>query len=265
MLSFQILGRKRKRCGHCPACTREDCGACQYCLDMPKFGGPGNKKQRCKQRRCQHVSTSITLLNNLPAVFIWFIALELQRPNKPAFKSSTWKNREIKDDIILSSKWSQLDTEKRDGNCLFWALSKQLNGDSERHKQLRNIITEFVASNTTLFRGWTVGNMSIEDHLTNMRKLNKWGSHLEIKAAATLFQRSIYVATDSLMVGRCKWTVFNPFPAEQCNRGTHSDAAKQFATQPKRWLEISNTDCCHYDSIMPIHTEKPITPPFILT
>lgn len=47
--------RKRGRgCGKCPGCTRDDCGKCNYCLDKPKFGGPGRKKQKCAVRICAH-------------------------------------------------------------------------------------------------------------------------------------------------------------------------------------------------------------------
>ena len=42
---------RRKRCGQCEACVRDDCGKCNNCLDEKKFGGPG-KKQSCIERRC---------------------------------------------------------------------------------------------------------------------------------------------------------------------------------------------------------------------
>ena len=48
----QEKGGRREKCGNCPFCLREDCGECTMCLDMIKFGGPGNKRQRCLQRRC---------------------------------------------------------------------------------------------------------------------------------------------------------------------------------------------------------------------
>ena len=38
------LGSKRKRCYSCSACLREDCGTCKFCVDKPKYGGPGKKK-----------------------------------------------------------------------------------------------------------------------------------------------------------------------------------------------------------------------------
>lgn len=45
-------GLRRKRCGNCSGCTRSNCGECIFCLDMPRFGGPGSKKQACEQRAC---------------------------------------------------------------------------------------------------------------------------------------------------------------------------------------------------------------------
>ena len=43
---------RRRNCGECSGCRAEDCGVCEHCLDMPKFDGPGTKKQRCKMRTC---------------------------------------------------------------------------------------------------------------------------------------------------------------------------------------------------------------------
>ena len=43
---------KRRRCGTCLGCIATDCGKCGSCLDMPKFGGPGTKRQSCRNRRC---------------------------------------------------------------------------------------------------------------------------------------------------------------------------------------------------------------------
>ena len=36
----------------CAGCKREDCGTCQNCTDIVKFGGPGRKKQKCARRVC---------------------------------------------------------------------------------------------------------------------------------------------------------------------------------------------------------------------
>ncbi|KAL9185899.1 hypothetical protein ACHAXT_003676 [Thalassiosira profunda] len=39
-------------CGECEACVRDDCGKCQHCLDKPKFGGKGTRRQKCLLRKC---------------------------------------------------------------------------------------------------------------------------------------------------------------------------------------------------------------------
>ena len=44
--------KKRSRCGRCVGCLNPDCGVCAHCLDKPKFGGPGKRKSKCKERKC---------------------------------------------------------------------------------------------------------------------------------------------------------------------------------------------------------------------
>jgi len=39
-------------CNNCSACLMNDCGACKFCLDKRKFGGPGKLKKRCEMRQC---------------------------------------------------------------------------------------------------------------------------------------------------------------------------------------------------------------------
>ena len=51
--------RKSKRCGHCSNCRKKDCGDCIQCLDKPKFGGSGVRKQSCNRRRpCEKFANS---------------------------------------------------------------------------------------------------------------------------------------------------------------------------------------------------------------
>eukprot|EP00057_Strongylocentrotus_purpuratus_P017252 XP_011671726.1 PREDICTED: lysine-specific demethylase 2B isoform X2 [Strongylocentrotus purpuratus] len=47
------MNRKRRtRCKQCANCTRADCGECNFCIDMKKYGGPGKMKQSCIMRQC---------------------------------------------------------------------------------------------------------------------------------------------------------------------------------------------------------------------
>jgi len=56
-----------KACAKCTGCRRENCGDCEYCLDMPKFGGMGVIKQKCQGRVC--VNPSITTCDQC----VWII------------------------------------------------------------------------------------------------------------------------------------------------------------------------------------------------
>lgn len=45
--------KSSRRCGECISCHRqEDCGRCDFCKDMKKFGGPNKIRQKCRLRQC---------------------------------------------------------------------------------------------------------------------------------------------------------------------------------------------------------------------
>lgn len=50
--SISALRRRRVRCKRCAGCRRKECGDCQYCHDMRKFGGTGRMKKGCMMRQC---------------------------------------------------------------------------------------------------------------------------------------------------------------------------------------------------------------------
>ncbi|XP_076648177.1 DNA methyltransferase 1a isoform X2 [Halictus rubicundus] len=50
------MAPKRQRCGICENCQQPDCGLCNACGDMIKFGGSGRSKQACVQRRCPNMA-----------------------------------------------------------------------------------------------------------------------------------------------------------------------------------------------------------------
>ncbi|XP_017756525.1 PREDICTED: DNA (cytosine-5)-methyltransferase PliMCI-like [Eufriesea mexicana] len=50
------MGPKRQRCGVCEYCQLPDCGLCNTCKDMIKFGGTGRSKQACIKRRCPNMA-----------------------------------------------------------------------------------------------------------------------------------------------------------------------------------------------------------------
>ncbi|XP_033204996.2 DNA methyltransferase 1a isoform X1 [Bombus vancouverensis nearcticus] len=50
------MGPKRQRCEVCEHCQQPDCGLCNACKDMIKFGGTGRGKQACIKRRCPNMA-----------------------------------------------------------------------------------------------------------------------------------------------------------------------------------------------------------------
>jgi len=54
--AWDASSRKRPRtvrCGKCEACVCDDCGSCKNCVDKPKFGGLGQRKQGCIKKVCR--------------------------------------------------------------------------------------------------------------------------------------------------------------------------------------------------------------------
>ena len=44
---------KRRRCMKCEGCLQHECGHCNFCMDMKKYGGPGRLKKACVRRVCK--------------------------------------------------------------------------------------------------------------------------------------------------------------------------------------------------------------------
>ena len=52
LVIIDYTGKRKKRCFNCSGCLAADCGTCKHCLDKPKFGGKGVRKQCCVKRKC---------------------------------------------------------------------------------------------------------------------------------------------------------------------------------------------------------------------
>lgn len=161
---------------------------------------------------------------------------------------------------FLAAHHRRLDRARADGNCLFRSLSKQLFNNPEYHNELRKIITEFVGSNPELFSGWAIEGLSLQEHLKKMKAPGVWGSHLEILAAATLFGKTVYVATDSLVPHECRWTAFQPLPTLKPSGPKLCSLQQLPETSKQAWLEIAHSNRCHYDAIL---SDNICTPPVL--
>ena len=151
-----------------------------------------------------------------------------------------------------------------DGNCLFRSVAHQLVGDAEQHDQLRQATVAFAAQNKEALKGYLpqeegTESSSLQDHLQRMCKVGCWGTHCELRAMASMLQVPIYVLTDSLVPGECRWTRFDPWlsPGDDTTALSPSDEScttswiagvLQGGLLPQ-WIEICHSNAVHYDSI----------------
>lgn len=68
---------------------RPECGECNFCRDMKKFGGPGKLKQTCVLRQCLSVSVSYSFLY-INRRRVCLVTLPLFLPAGPSSVCSMW-------------------------------------------------------------------------------------------------------------------------------------------------------------------------------
>ena len=106
--------KKRKvKCRVCQGCSLlENCNTCKYCQDMPKNGGPGKLKEKCKERRCSNPSFILADQNttdNTGSV-----------PKSSGLPEETQVQEEVRNQPELTEKESE-NSENSDINCFCFA------------------------------------------------------------------------------------------------------------------------------------------------
>ena len=138
---------------------------------------------------------------------------------------------------------------------MFRSIADQVKGNADDHLPLCHATVLFTKDNAEVFKGylpkssfehWTV---ILQQHLKIMHNCSCWGTQLELKAMASMLRIPIFVATDSLVPGECRWTVFLP-DKTATNTKNHPlvDTWLQHVYGVS-WLEICHTNSSHYDSI----------------
>ena len=115
---------------------------------------------------------------------------------------------------ILHSLSLQLDYIREDGNCLFRSVSKCLSGSEVHYKDYRTIVTMFMEDYADFFQQYV--DEPIRTHLEKMKKNRVWATHAEIFAAATIFQRKIFVLSPKVIQEIPEdytWQLFRPVAA----------------------------------------------------
>ena len=85
-----------------------------------------------------------------------------------------------------------------DGNCFFWSVSLAVTGSQEFHEELRLLITTYmIHKSTDPMYSSSLGSPdgSVESYMkrSRMQTLGTWATELEVIAAASLLNTTIYI------------------------------------------------------------------------
>ncbi|KAG6971188.1 hypothetical protein JG688_00004537 [Phytophthora aleatoria] len=108
-------------------------------------------------------------------------------------RDAPWTSHEQVEQHYTALGWTVVPICK-DGNCLFRAISDQLYNNELFHQDIRRRLVEFIEREEKLFQPFVVDEQ-VGDYCTRMREDGEWGGHLELYAAARLFNIHIVVHT----------------------------------------------------------------------
>lgn len=134
-----------------------------------------------------------------------------------------------------------------DGNCLFRSLAYIANGSQDDHEKMRSLLVNFALKNSTLFQPLVMSNSSsLEEHAKKMMQLHTWGTQLELQAAASLFQKKLYLFTQLSSSVQYDWIQYEPHPPHQL---VLPDVHFPELTKMTH-LELCHTNNNHFDCIV---------------
>mmetsp|Transcript_1507 Transcript_1507/g.2163 ORF Transcript_1507/g.2163 Transcript_1507/m.2163 type:complete len:302 (-) Transcript_1507:423-1328(-) len=82
---------------------------------------------------------------------------------------------------------------RADGNCLFDAISRLVDGDNGEPSHTRREIVDFLEENENDFEPFMTDELSFDKYCGKMRKLGTWAGDLEIQAASKLYGVNICI------------------------------------------------------------------------
>ena len=166
--------------------------------------------------------------------------------------------------VFLKQQNRQKVLMQPDGNCMFRSVAHQLFKDAKYHSKLRQATVAFAAQNKEVLKGYLPHEITTEQHLRQMQNPGCWGTQLELKAMASMFKLTIYILTDTLVQGECRWTRFLPQTSQDCSNSNDWIAGVLQRNDLPQWIEISHSNASHYDSIEYLGS-APHSPPALST
>ncbi|KAE8908269.1 hypothetical protein PF005_g11581 [Phytophthora fragariae] len=153
-------------------------------------------------------------------------------------RDASWTSNEQVEAHYAALGWAVVPICK-DGNCLFRAVSDQLYTNELFHQDIRRRLVDFIESDEKLFKPF-IEDEDVADYCVRLHEDDQWGGHLELYAAAKLFNIHIVVHT-------------GPVRRLRVTNEDDGDAEKQ--QPPYRTLHLLFKDD-HYSSL---HSNKEVT------
>lgn len=117
-----------------------------------------------------------------------------EKPKVPASDSGASLGRELAENVQITPETTTIQPGfeiveiARDGNCLFKALSHQLEAHQRDYAEIRRSIVYYMGVNPSTFQDFLRdGSGSIDDYCARMANDGIWGGNQELYAAANIF------------------------------------------------------------------------------
>lgn len=152
--------------------------------------------------------------------------------------------------LFLSEQQRSLDVIVGDGNCLFRAIAKELFGDQKHHVKLREILMDYITTNSNSFKQFLTScpEGGMMEHCSRVRKLGTFATQVEIYAFSHFLNMPIYVYTMTGLASTWKWLLYSP------NRILkYHPLYNNFplALPPNYHIELCHTNGNHFDRVVP--------------
>ena len=119
---------------------------------------------------------------------------------------------------------------------------------------------KFIQQHAQLFQPLVMSSPSLEDHIQRMCCLKQWGTQVEMQAAASLFQRELYVFTQLPSSTQYNWIRYEPHSPVLLEL---PDIEFSKVLGKLTHLELCHKDRCHFECIVDEENHIPIMCPHL--
>eukprot|EP01064_Diplonema_japonicum_P029918 TRINITY_DN4956_c1_g1_i1.p1 TRINITY_DN4956_c1_g1~~TRINITY_DN4956_c1_g1_i1.p1 ORF type:complete len:290 (+),score=46.76 TRINITY_DN4956_c1_g1_i1:50-919(+) len=163
---------------HLPAPYSDEC-------PMSPLGHPDT--YQTEQLR-QHITTNVTPLHDVG----------LANPEPPQGIITSSKKRTEREILTANlERFGFVETKvPADGNCQFRSISWYIYGTDEKHEETRKLVMKHMAAHKELYFFFIEGGEEgYQKYIKKMSRINEWGDHLTMQAAADALQVQIRIVT----------------------------------------------------------------------